>query len=76
MILSSSSSQQASCNASVVPCREGGKGVEVLHTVYQYNHQSGTLYLPLRSGPSSPVAIKVRGQLHSESKGIVEDCQS
>ena len=35
----------------------------MLHTVYQYNHQSGTLYLPMRSGPSSPVAIKVRGQL-------------
>ena len=41
-------------------CREGKKGVEVLHTVYQYNHQSGTLYLPLQSGSYSPVAIKAR----------------
>lgn len=41
--------------------REGRDGVEVLHTVYQYNHQSGTLYLPLTSKASSPVAIKVRG---------------
>ena len=41
-------------------CREGKKGVEVLHTVYQYNHQSGTLHLPLHSGSCSPVAIKAR----------------
>ena len=40
-------------------CREGKKGVEVLHTVYQYNHQSGTLWKPLSNGTSSPVAIKV-----------------
>ena len=41
-------------------CRDGKKGVEVLHTVYQYNHQSGTLHLPLQSGSCSPVAIKAR----------------
>ena len=32
----------------------------MLHTVYQYNHQSGTLHLPLQSGSCSPVAIKAR----------------
>ena len=40
-------------------CREGNSGVSVLETAYQYNHQSGTLHLPLRRGGSSPVAIKV-----------------
>ena len=54
----------------LVSCREGKIGVEVLHTVYQYNHQSGTLYLLLRSDLSSPVAIKVRPQISSSERGI------
>lgn len=49
----------ARLDMAVVLCSEGAKGVEVLHTVYQYNHQSGTLYLPLSNGSQSPVAIKV-----------------
>lgn len=34
-------------------------GAAQLSTVYQYNHQSGTLHLPLGDGPPSPVALKV-----------------
>ena len=38
--------------------REGRSAASTLQTAYQYNHQSGTLHLPLASGGSSPVAIK------------------
>ncbi len=34
-------------------------GAAQLSTVYQYNHQSGTLHLPLGDGAPTPVAIKV-----------------
>ncbi len=36
----------------------------MLDTAYQYNHQSGTLHLPLCAGGTSPVAIKAR-MLHA-----------
>jgi hypothetical protein len=39
--------------------RQGKQGAAVLHTVYQYNHQSGSLHLPLADGTVTPVAIKV-----------------
>ncbi|KAK9917227.1 hypothetical protein WJX75_002070 [Coccomyxa subellipsoidea] len=38
--------------------REGKEGAALLHTVYQYNHQSGTLHLPLGSEAATPVAIR------------------
>ncbi|BDA46287.1 hypothetical protein COCOBI_08-3790 [Coccomyxa sp. Obi] len=38
--------------------RRGQVGAAQLSTVYQYNHQSGTLYLPLGDGAPTPVAIK------------------
>lgn len=34
-------------------------GAAQLSTVYQYNHQSGTLHLPLGKEAPTPVAIKV-----------------
>ena len=40
--------------------RDGVPPAETLSAVYQYNHQAGTLHLPLGEGSAnSPVAIEV-----------------
>lgn len=40
-----------------VVCRDGTKPVCVQRSVYQYNHQCGTLHLPFSNPGSSPVAL-------------------
>lgn len=38
-------------------CREGATPARVQDSVYQYNHQCGTLHLPFSNPGSSPVAL-------------------
>lgn len=41
-------------------CRRGNIGRQIISTVYQYNHQHGSLNLPIEGLPQGvPIAIKV-----------------
>jgi len=48
--------------------RDGTPSAGLLSSINQYNHQAGTLHLPLGEGASaSPVAIQVRAQAGSRA---------
>jgi hypothetical protein len=49
-------------------CRDGTPSAGQLSSINQYNHQAGTLHLPLGEGArASPVAIQVRPQAGSRA---------